>query len=165
MQFSSNLTDHVKTATRRKTNQTSVGIVHNVIIAVHLTKPASHPSSAGIQQLVYFKRFFYLESSLVEHDEDEVEAREQRTVHLEVLRHSPAAVVVSCVRVRRGQDGSATGQGADHACLRQADALLFHRFEQSGVLGSHLVELVDATAALQRRNFSSQGTFRFHQRC
>mmetsp|Transcript_16612 Transcript_16612/g.50416 ORF Transcript_16612/g.50416 Transcript_16612/m.50416 type:complete len:211 (-) Transcript_16612:1135-1767(-) len=85
---------------------------------------------------------------LVEHEVNQVEAREQRGRQVDVVDDGSLRVVLGVDRVGGGEDGRARVERADDARLCDRDRLLLHRLVQDGARAvRHLVELVDADDA------------------
>mmetsp|Transcript_11512 Transcript_11512/g.37643 ORF Transcript_11512/g.37643 Transcript_11512/m.37643 type:complete len:644 (+) Transcript_11512:854-2785(+) len=90
---------------------------------------------------------------LVEHEVNQVEAREQRGRQVDVVDDGSLRVVLGVDRVGGGEDGRARVERADDARLCDRDRLLLHRLVQDGARAvRHLVELVDAADAVVRQH-------------
>ena len=69
--------------------------------------------------------------AFIDEDEDEVEAREKRSCHFEILTSCFAFIVVTVDRVCRCNHRSARGERANNTGFRNRNSLLLHRLEQS----------------------------------
>ncbi len=85
----------------------------------------------------------------VEHEEEDVEAGEQRGGQVDVLDGGDARVVAAVERVGGREDGGARVEGGGDAGFGDGDGLLLHDFvDGRPVAVVHLVELVDAADAV-----------------
>ena len=66
---------------------------------------------------------------VVDEDEDEVEAAQERRAQLDVLGHGPRPVVLAADGVRGREHGAARGERRDDAGLGDGDLLLLHGLE------------------------------------
>jgi hypothetical protein len=85
----------------------------------------------------------------IQHEEDEIEPREQTGREVDILNNRFFRIVLRVYRVGSCEYGSAGVELTDDACLGDGDGLLLHRLEQyRATILIHLVKFIDAAYAL-----------------